>query len=386
MRKITNYFKGNNSYHILHAGEQVMSEALKKRIVLFLGAGASAAFDYPTTKQFVDRLKVEIAESDKSSTRAEDKLLIDILTIPHVKDVEHVLEILQSLQVFEKHPLKEFIEKFKISIAMPSISNNLEDLLTVAKILDEKIKSYVYQQYQFSPETIYRITSVYKPLFDKIMVHRGDNEIPVFTTNYDRVVEKFCQKNNCICIDGFRDIKTEEFEWYPDEFQRTEKGATIKLFKLHGSLNWRRRNDGLPVKIGAEERVRDSKQFKENILIYPAEKSKPEVEPFKTLHEKFEEYYKDCEVCVFIGFSFRDEYLNSIISRDLEKKKIIIVSPNASDHRKQLVKKLKARSHRILGINEFLEKPNTLSKIDEFLSKDVVTIETEGKGPIKIKL
>lgn len=94
---------------------------------------------------------------------------------------------------------------------------------------------------------------------------------------------------------------------------------TIKLFKLHGSLNWRRRQDDSVVKIGSEERTRGTKRFKENLLVYPAEKFKPTIEPFKTLHGLFEKYFEECETCVFIGFAFRDEYLNSIIVPNIEK-------------------------------------------------------------------
>jgi hypothetical protein len=365
-----------------------MSETLKKQVMIFVGAGASASFGYPTTEQFIDRLeKTILASVTKSGARlAEGKLLSDILTLRHVKDVEHVLEILQSLQVFEKHPIKEFREKFKISIAMPSISNNLDDFLAVAKGLEDEIKSYVYQQYQFAPETIDQVNSTYKPFLEQISLYTGHNEIPIFTTNYDRVVEKYCQKNGVICIDGFRDLKTEEYEWCPEEFRRSEKTPVIKLFKLHGSLNWRRRYDGMPVKIGSEERVLESKQFKENILIYPAEKSKPEIEPFKTLHEKFEEYYKNSDVCIFVGFAFRDEYLNNVIARGLENRKIIIVSLEARELRKLLVKKLKVKSHRIFGVEGSFGEPGTLNKIKEFLSQEVVIIETEGKEPFEVKL
>jgi hypothetical protein len=269
---------------------------------------------------------------------------------------------------------------------LPKVSNNLADILNLAEDLENKIKSYVYQQYQFSPETLRKVNSVYKPFLEQILSYNGDDEIEVFTTNYDRVIEMFCAKNNFSLIDGFRHSNTEEFEWAADEFEKKGSGRTVKLYKLHGSLNWRRRYDDLPVKIGTEEKVANSKQFKENLLIYPAEKSKPEIEPFKTLYEKFEHYYKICDACIFIGFAFRDEYLNKIIDQGLENLKIMIIDLNAVDIRKSLIEKLGKKSHRIFGINASFEDANNLDKINEFLSKNAVIVETVGKGVVKINI
>ena len=208
------------------------------------------------------------------------------------------------------------------------------------------------------------------------MLHHlaSDNELFIFTTNYDRVIEEYCRHQSIPYIDGFaRDPTAEEFEWNPVEFEKKQQGIdSIKLFKLHGSLNWRRRIDGVPVKIGTEEKTRrDSKRFHENILIYPGEKSEPHTEPFITLHKLFQKYFLDSDVCVFIGFAFRDEYLNSIIAQGLRKKKVVIVDLIAIKIRGNLIEEWSPRLklHRIVCVDGPFGELSTTNKIEEAILK-----------------
>ncbi len=306
-----------------------------KRVMLFLGAGASASFGYPTTQSFLEELKAELGES------AEGLLFSNLIKVPHVKDVEHVLEMLEALRIFEKHPLRELTARFQTSVNLERLSNNLPDLLRLADKLEDRIQSDVYRQYEFSPKTLDSVINAYEPLMEMIFLRREDNEIPVFTTNYDRVIEEFCSHSEYLCVDGFeRRGRAEEFDWKPSEYDEVVRGKPpnqpiVKLFKLHGSLNWRRRHDNSIVKVSTEERTRGTKRFKENLVIYPAEKFKPEIEPFNTLHVLFKRIFAESEIAIFVGFKFRDEYLNEIIfneiiSEDTGKKKIIVVSPHAT--------------------------------------------------------
>ena len=84
-------------------------------------------FSGRATRKFIDGLKTELGESP------EGLLLSSILKVPYVKDVEHVLELLEALLSLKKHPLKEFLAVYKTSISLPSISNNLSDQLRIAK-------------------------------------------------------------------------------------------------------------------------------------------------------------------------------------------------------------------------------------------------------------
>jgi hypothetical protein len=135
---------------------------------------------------------------------------------------------------------------------------------------------------------------------------------------------------------------SDEAEWDAKQYanlSESEDEKIIQLFKLHGSLNWRERKDGTIVRVSPEEMTRKSRRYKRNLVIYPAEKYKPEIEPFKTLHELFLDRFTESRIVIFLGFSFRDEYLNSLF-RQASKKKIIIILPHASEFLKDRAKSI----------------------------------------------
>ena len=83
-----------------------------KRIVTFLGAGASAPFGYPTTKSFLEKLC-------QYTTGEEKNLLNDIRNLHLiVKDVEHVVEILDSIldveNISKKGRLRSFFHEYPL--------------------------------------------------------------------------------------------------------------------------------------------------------------------------------------------------------------------------------------------------------------------------------
>lgn len=79
--------------------------------IVFLGAGFSRAFDYPTTKEFLANLK------NASLNQQEKQLLQAFVETPGIEDIEHVLEIVD--QVVECGiPLLKYLSHYP-SVKMP---------------------------------------------------------------------------------------------------------------------------------------------------------------------------------------------------------------------------------------------------------------------------
>jgi hypothetical protein len=331
---------------------------------LFLGAGASAPFGYPTTLKFISDLKEELGSTP------ELELLNHILGISGFVDAEHVLELLDVLHNINKHPFQEFIQTYQTYIRFKGdkAAVSFLDLLNSIEQLRGKIQSDVFRQYQFNPNSIESISLAYKPLIELLFSITNNSPLSIFTTNYDRVIENFCRSNKLHCIDGFkRNEETEEFEWHPEEFDRrtaSDKAPTIKLFKLHGSLNWLDRGNNTIERVSVEGKIR-TKQHKGNLLIYPAEKLKPEIEPFKKLHELFQTEFGHSDITIFIGFAFRDEYLNNVIRQGSEKNKIIIVSPSASELVKKPIGSASRFKSNPTAINANFGEAKTLQEIEK---------------------
>lgn len=275
----------------------------------------------------------------------ESDFLSYITKMPNFIDVENVLELLDLLQGINKHPATEWFRNYKTTTELPSKrgATPFQDMLDYMESLREKVIDDVYHQYGFENKKIEKVCQTYQPLISLLM-SLNQNETSIFTTNYDKVIEKFCYNVGVSITDGFSTepskLNPEEFEWSPDLFNIPKNPNTqrINLFKLHGSLSWRIRNDDKIVRIAPEERARQTKQYKDNLVVYPAQKSVPEDDPFKTLFEHFQKELMSSNIAIFIGFAFRDDYLNSLIREYPEKNKLIIISPHATDLSKKLKK------------------------------------------------
>ena len=88
----------------------------KLKIMLFLGAGASAPFGYPTTEPFVENLEKSLGSPLK-------ELLNDLLKVEGVRDIEHVIELLDSLDsILKTDIIKRFFIKFPFSLRIAGTS------------------------------------------------------------------------------------------------------------------------------------------------------------------------------------------------------------------------------------------------------------------------
>lgn len=294
----------------------------KSKIVLFLGAGASAPFGYPTTEQFLENIKKRLKGN-------EALLLADLMKVEGVSDIEHVLQMLDTLPLVDNNFLK-FIKAFPHSINIAKASRKISDSINLGLSLREKIYDEIFNEYELNPKTRKDACGAYADFFAYLLqqFQEPNQGFIVFTTNYDRVIEDFCAQSDFRLIDGFmHEPRARVYRWEPKQFEEIGDLSTIKLFKLHGSLSWRRKHNGGIVEIQSEQKSSGRGVYKENILIYPASKEKPDIEPFITLYDYFEKHLKEADVLISIGFSFRDEYLNEILNRSLgSKKKVFFVT------------------------------------------------------------
>lgn len=89
---------------------------------------------------------------------------------------------------------------------------------TVSKILSKRAESFI--GFQFLKE---------------LLSQKDYNHIDIFTLNHDTVLEQFFENENIGFNDGFTASKDKNRIWEPELFDRDDK---IKLYKIHGSVNW----------------------------------------------------------------------------------------------------------------------------------------------------
>jgi hypothetical protein len=309
--------------------------------VIFLGAGASAPFDYPPTEPFVEKLKRQIAGGE------EQNLLRAILGTRGVRDAEHIIQILDSILELREKPARAFFAGMNLHFSGYA-GIRYDDFENIAANLLNRIRVEIFRTYSWKSAATAKF-GLYTLFFS--MFEEGI--LDVFTTNYDRTIEIYCRQPNTFHLyDGFVDDQiSRTWRWDPSTLRERKlllgESRLLRLYKLHGSLNWRKTTGRPPIveQVPPEEPigVGGEDSYAGNVLIYPGGKTEPTSKPFDWLYEAFRNKMKVAALCVAVGFSFRDPYLNEVFLEFLKREntELISVSPTAShDMEENLVKDL----------------------------------------------
>jgi hypothetical protein len=298
--------------------------------LLFLGAGASRAFGFPTTKEFLENLGRHVSPEQSS-------FLKQFTLVTGITDIEHVLDILDQI-VLGDNPLVKYLGFHRQTMGPSYSACEWNVFRERAESLREQIRVQLFKEYEFTDERRQDIQKRLETVLPR--VYSGNaNVIDIFTTNYDSVIEKGLGRSlSYETVDGFREVKGEPAEWDPTVFEGASpsKKVRVNLFKLHGSLSWRTaKKTGKILRVDTEEKsIVGSKSFGENLLLYPASKVPPIKEPFGVLYTYFTRKLLSARTCFAIGFSFRDPYLNTVFVDFLRRDRrnlLCVISPSAKE-------------------------------------------------------
>jgi hypothetical protein len=270
--------------------------ATPKQIGLLLGAGVSKACGLPNIQ---DLTKLAI----KGITNANFINMLD------EKDtVENILNKTQQLRVLLKSG-KEF--------------NGLKesDILDIEKA----IKKIIFEELSIEIDT----DNFYKLVLWLNFINR-DYEKEIFTLNYDLLVEEALEKANLPYFSGFiGNVKPFFITDSVDDFKGLYvKQSWVKLWKLHGSLNFvKDTNDKIYID-------NSGSSVSENLLIYPSMDKylSSRKAPYISYLDRLRKYLVDKEKIVFIlGYSFGDDHINEVIVNGLNNNHRLTVIAFAFD-------------------------------------------------------
>src|SRR5918999_2614165 len=228
-----------------------------KRIVLFLGAGASAPFGKPTTAQLKDRLR-----PPDPQIRYNFRNLI--LTCPQYSDFEYIyynaLKIREFLQS-SSGLLFKYVSDVQNALYLyrepgtqhVKFHDTMQEWDSVVRSLEED----VFDNYRWHDESDENLEAIFDPIFD--LLKEQSQELIVCTTNYDKALENYCELKKYSYIDGFQEIRG-SYRWVNGNFYYPTKiaGQTyVYLYKLHGSLDWKENRKGDVIKTNEEGRSSD---------------------------------------------------------------------------------------------------------------------------------
>lgn len=331
-----------------------MARPSLKRIIVFAGAGASFAVSrskYPTTAGFIERFPADL----------KDDQLIQHLSSHFASkfgdatpDVEKILWCLEELLAFceltrnQTSPVSWLIPNNLLS-KMVGSNANVSQFAQVAKLaigkvknIRDRINAQLYEVYAETP-TAEEVSTCWKPLIEGL-VEQGF-WLDLVTTNYDLVVETVVSDLNYEIGYGLTrgpvpKLDTAKWKNYLTEKQTPYQSGLVT--KLHGSLNWERDRGGV-VFAGTNFKS----DHRHHAAIYPGFKGVPGEEPFSLFHDYFERVLQEASHVIFIGFAFRDDYINTLLRRTSHQEQFVAVDPSSLSN---LPQDLKSRVHHIEAV------------------------------------
>lgn len=256
--------------------------ATPKQIGLLLGAGVSKACGLPNIQDITDKVRAKITN-------------LNFINLIEDKDtVEDFLNKIQQLKGLLKSD-KE-INKLK-----------RDDINSIEKTIKEEIFNELSIDVSFE--------NFYKLVLWINYINR-DYEKEIFTLNYDLLVENALEKASLPYFSGFvGNVRPFFITDSVDDFQGIYvKQSWIKLWKLHGSLNFVKDSDD---KIYIDN---NGSNKSENLLIYPSMDKylSSRKAPFISYLDRLRKYLIDKEKIVFVlGYSFGDAHINEVIVNGL---------------------------------------------------------------------
>ena len=272
-------------------------------------------FGKRTTAEFLQVLPEHLDEDTKPFY---DLLVSEI----KFKDIEDVLQDLKEARLFGKKEIGKLAFSYVLD---PDVRHVQNDFLPLAKKLEGQIESAIKSHYKWKPDHNQKL-EVYRQIF--LYLISGTRSVTVFTTNYDTAIEEYCRNGSLhTCVDGFADEHGRS-TWTGDFTKNVN--YPVCLYKLHGSLGWKRDEKHGIVKSSKQDDEPDS----ECVIIAPTRSPKDEEKksPFSKLFGFMEKEFGEHNACIAVGCSFRDESVNDVFREFIRNgKAMVAISPTVDE-------------------------------------------------------
>lgn len=140
-----------------------------------------------------------------------------------------------------------------------------------------------------------------------------ESPVHLFTTNYDLLTEQALEEEGTPYFDGFIGSRKAFFDLAAVEDEKMIPSRWTRLWKMHGSINWRLGEHGTVTRgLQAESN--------KNYLIYPSHLKYDESRkmPFLAMMDRFKDFILQRSSVLFMsGYSFGDEHINNLLLEGL---------------------------------------------------------------------
>ncbi|RXN73454.1 SIR2 family protein [Providencia rettgeri] len=139
-----------------------------------------------------------------------------------------------------------------------------------------------------------------------------DYAVELFTTNYDLLLEEAMERSRTPYFDGFSGAKSAFFD--PSTISSNDLPSRwIRLWKLHGSINWSRNSQGEVIRQQGEE---------DGSMVYPShiKYDQTQAAPFSSMFDRLKRFLLEPDsLLITVGFSFADAHITAKIDECLSE-------------------------------------------------------------------
>ena len=286
------------------------------KYAFFFGAGASACVDMPTTDEMLEFL------------RNDDRFKVLERSV-EFKNIEEVYTYVESLS----NPLiKLFMAEQNNKQSTELEPNEQSDLHNdIGKLNDPIIKWQKKYKDKIHKHLVERLNPKrrdvreYNALLTKLW--EIDGNLKIITTNYDLLLDESLDGD---WSDGFRpNIHGGPIKKWNDQWD-SDPPKPI-LVKLHGSINWK---DDSGHRKPKNRGIYKHKSPIQGSMMLPLTLKDKEYgrDPYKGMLAKFRQIIAEVDLCVVIGYRFRDQQILDTIQKHLQSNlHVLLLSPEAKD-------------------------------------------------------
>ena len=290
------------------------------KIALFLGAGASVFTGHPTAEGLMKTLKKRVKD-DWSMGGATERIMEGYDDIEKLYDgIDRMLSMRDGVRDDAHYGIRNVVPIVRALYGGDgSFKATLDELERLKPIIDDILRESFKDA--GDPGLIARMYGEVTRFIEDC----GSDELHVFTTNYDMVIEEYARECGLELVTGSEYRRSTDNVWVGKWKARTNNTKRLYLTKLHGSVNLY--EDGRMLREAEDVTRRPSGR---SFMIPPTEGPKDySGVPFSILMKRFEEEMVDVELLLVIGYSYRDDDIADIIWKRLDsgEMKMIAVSP-----------------------------------------------------------
>lgn len=297
-------------------------------IIVLLGAGASVEADIPASTTMIGKIEslLRTHEDWKSYLPLYHHVKSAILYAAGLRgqfgdevlfNIEVLVNTLYELERNEDHPLYPFIASWNlrfVDLAQQGFSN----VQGFRRNILQELKRWMCPEDQAQGD--------YYSGLRRLQEHLN-YPLHVFSLNYDMCVERV-GVSDFVIESGFDGFGPRHL-WDWERFEQSDSGPPslpqMYLYKLHGSINWKRDAGRNLFRVEQIENVASDQMD----IIFGRDFKLQAADPYLFYAYQFRRFTLDSQLILVIGYSFGDDHINRIIAQAFENdpdRKLLVVS------------------------------------------------------------